>query len=372
MLNYENTFFFILLFLTFQTASATSLTILTSPVGSKGCNGHPAVVRSLVAGLKKIGISFNKNPCDENDVAESVVVLSDIQALKQAIQWKQSGKIKKLLAGPNLVTISSSEFEILGSPEIDIILVPSEWVKVNYEEKLPILKGKIQSWYAGVDTDYWRSHFEKEAKIKNLVSRKRGSEAFCKFAWFNNYEESSVCLKKIQWRDAIIDTDYWRTYLEMVMRIKTKVLVYWKTESEAFCETIENSLQKFVFEPVVIKYGAYTANDYKRLVSECVFAVFISASESQGIALAETWAMNIPTLVWHKKKIAKYSVFSPAPYLTEKTGRFWNSLDEFEQLLFSIENLLPTFSPRDWVLEHMTDEHSAYLMMKILKGFMIG
>ena len=52
-------------------------------------------------------------------------------------------------------------------------------------------------------------------------------------------------------------------------------------------------------------------------------AVFMSRSESQGLALAEAWAMDVPTLVWQSPPGEPGSVFSlsdPAPYLTSDTG----------------------------------------------------
>ena len=52
-------------------------------------------------------------------------------------------------------------------------------------------------------------------------------------------------------------------------------------------------------------------------------AVFISRSESQGLALAEAWAMDVPTLVWQGPPGDGGSLFNlsdPSPYLTSHTG----------------------------------------------------
>ncbi len=300
-----------------QNAYSVTLTILTCPIGSNSCGGHPAVVRSLVAGLKKMGISFNKNPRYEEDVSDHVVVLANVQALKQAISWKRSGKIKKLFAGPNLMTRADEHGGVLGISEIDICIVPSDWVKKAYEEELPALKGRVVCWYAGIDPRFW--------KPECLLSEKS----------------------------------------------LRNVLVYWKTEPESFCIAVEKILMNFGFNPIRMQYGKYDLHSYKRIATQCLFAVFISRSESQGIALAEVWAMDIPTLVWNPKKLKAhnrvYSIVSSCPYLCEKTGKDWGNFKDFKQLISTVDELLPSFTPRTWILENMTDEKSAQLMIDIIR-----
>ena len=55
----------------------------------------------------------------------------------------------------------------------------------------------------------------------------------------------------------------------------------------------------------------------------CLLAVFLSSSESQGIALAEAWSMNVPTFVWNPKPKELNGRYFPsvdsAPYLTPET-----------------------------------------------------
>ena len=75
--------------------------------------GHFAVTRSLVEGLDAIGASYNYNPKYPWELAETVIVLAGARTLRQAIKLKKKGRIKKLLAGPNIVVFSSDENSIL-------------------------------------------------------------------------------------------------------------------------------------------------------------------------------------------------------------------------------------------------------------------
>jgi len=310
-------------FITFINSKIEKLTILTQPIGdnTEGYTGHYGVTRSLIEGLKSTDIIFNYNPKKFKDVYDTVWVLSNIEALQQAIYLRKKEKIKKLIAGPNLMVRSNEYNKILVSPEIDLCIVPSEWVKQAYIEDEPSLTNRIKSWYAGVDTNFWSKS-----------------------------------------KDQKKNTD------------KQKVLVYWKTENHNFCQSIENLLKKNNWNPICIRYGCYGKNEYKILLSNVKFAIFISRSESQGLALAECWSMNIPTFVWDPNEPLiingkMHAQVSAAPYLNKDVGMSWKTLAEFELILNNIKNILPQFNPRTWVLENMSDQICAQLFLKKIDEF---
>ncbi|MCL5774870.1 MAG: hypothetical protein M1333_01505, partial [Patescibacteria group bacterium] len=133
--------------------------------------GGPAVVfRSLKEGLKELGIGYvvNQPLLAPIDVA---CVLSGVSVLKWAIRQKKAGKIKKILAGPNIV-ISPSDFGgILKHPAIDKIIVPSEWVRSFYVQAAPELADKVEIWAAGVDVP---EEIDKKKEIDFIVFNKIG------------------------------------------------------------------------------------------------------------------------------------------------------------------------------------------------------
>ncbi len=117
-----------------QESSFQKITILTDRPSRKNVyGGHQAVTRSLLNGFSQMKITYNYNP-PESHFGEVVIVLADIEQLKKAIRLKQAGKVKKILAGPNLVTRADEHEGIIGSDLVDLCLVPSDWVKVAYEE----------------------------------------------------------------------------------------------------------------------------------------------------------------------------------------------------------------------------------------------
>lgn len=299
-------------FVQIQAYSFEKITVLTS--GYMG-GGPGSVVRSYLDGLKKNNVQFNLNPSDDNQIGDVVHVVSGIEMLSRAIQLKKSGKIKMLVAGPNLMTSPSEYNRILTSPEIDVVFINSEWTRVAYIEQEPSLADHIAIWYAGVDELNW-------------VPTKS-----------NFFDER-------------------------------KVLVYWKTESESFCREVENALRTFGYIPIRLRYGTHDQRQFKAILQEVKFAVFISCSESQGIALAEAWAMDVPTINWDPEALAAhgrvYSQCSSCPYLSPATGLRWKSIRQFNNILMNLDQY--HFSPREWVLKNMTDEVSARIVVNILEG----
>ncbi len=278
-----------------------------------GSSAPSPVIRSLLRGLSTLHIPHDFN--NWSNPGDLVYVNSDISMLQRAISLKQRREITRLVAGPNLVIRPIDHQGLVGNNAIDMYLVNSDWTYTTYLEDMPKLRRSLEIWFAGIDETYWNE--QKSPPNKN-------------------------------------------------------VLVYWKTESESFCKQVETALRSHDFNPIRLRYGSYNREQYKQLLNTVQFAVFISRTESQGIALLEAWAMNIPTLVWNPKELRahgkQYSVVSACPYLSNATGTDWKHLHELTALLNNIETELKYFRPREWVLSHMTDTWSAQHMLNLIEN----
>jgi hypothetical protein len=289
--------------------SFRKLTILTDVMAPR--TGPFFVRQSLISGLSLLDIPFNINP-PSDQVGDAVAVISGVKNLRTAIQWKASGKISCLVGGPNIMN-SPKEFNYLfAQKELDACLVPSYWIQIAYEEDAPSLKGRIRLWFSGIDTDYWKP----------------------------------------------------------TQSNKAKVLVYWKTEPEFFCKQVESLLHQYGYETIRVRYGSYTQETYRNILNQSQFAVFITRSESQGIALAEAWAMDVPTLnfdpgsLTYRGKV--YSIVSSCPYLSEDTGKTWKEIGELEALLQNYKAISQSFNAREWMLKNMTNQASALQLISII------
>jgi hypothetical protein len=151
-----------------------------------------------------------------------------------------------------------------------------------------------------------------------------------------------------------------------------RAIVYWKSGPEEFCVQVERCVAARGLEPVRIRYGSYERSDYKRQLDGAVLGVFLSSFETQGLALAEAWSMNVPTLVWDPRGPAEwrgrsFQSGSSCPYLTPATGLAWRTTGELDLTLADALGKGRRFDPRTWVLANMTDAVCADRLYRLIQ-----
>lgn len=278
--------------------------------------GHFAVTRSLIEGLDKTRTPYNYNP-EAANVGAACIVLSGVDALQSALHMRRSGRIRMLLAGPNIVTLPNEAGGMLADIDINACIVPSGWVRDLYVDYCPSLAGRIVVWAAGVNTTYWNS----------ALFRRPGNQS-------------------------------------------PRILVYAKGVGQAEGQAFIHSLERSGYTARRIEYGHYSQESYKAHLEWADLMIVLGGTESQGIAMAEAWSMNVPTLVkqaftWHDPNGRSYPA-SASPYLSEQTGAFFCNEKELLSLLREWHADPTRFSPRSWVIKNMSDEICAENLMGVI------
>jgi len=268
--------------------------------------GHYALVRSVVEGLRAIGADFNFNPESFSRLARVVYAPAN-EALLQAAALKRKGAIDFLVAGPVNALFADDCSSILQMPEIDLVIVPSTWT-IDFYRDVPGLVRKSRVCPCGVDADVWKPGGTPKTQ---------------------------------------------------------SAVVYWKSGDERFCEDAEAMVRRCGLEPLRVRsrhgeHNIFTPETLRRMFDRSVVAVFLSTFETQGIALAEAWSMNVPTVVWDPQGDAEwrgrhFTSGSSAPYLTPATGIAARDTAGLEPALRQALATLGSFQPREWVLGNMTD-----------------
>jgi hypothetical protein len=272
--------------------------------------GHYGVTRSLVAGLRKLGSRFVYSPPLSRATARTAIVLAGIAELKSAIEWRRCHGCELLLAGPNVVEMPNDHGGVLLSPGIDRIVVASHKVRLQYEASAPQLAGRIWVWPAGVDESYWKPSGR---------------------------------------------------------RIRGTVLVYNKRMPD-LARQIEGMLKARGVRCETINYGdqrrdKYRPFEFRAALDRARLCIFLSLDEPQGLAAAEAWSMDVPTLAFRSPG---YEKVDTVPYLSPATGRYWSSADD---LLQAVADFSPAdFQPRNWVLANMTDLVCAREFVRLTAG----
>lgn len=276
--------------------------------------GHYALTRSVVEGLHAARADFNFNPRQRSLLARVVYAPAN-EALLQCVSLKRQGAIDYLAAGPVNALHPAECDGLLLHPEIDLLIVASRWVMDLCRADAPELMSKMHVCPCGVDAGWWKP------------SPARAGEGH--------------------------------------------VVIYWKSGSEEFCSAVEQVAASRGRATVRIRYGSYARDAYREALQGAAAAIFMSSYETQGLALAEAWAMDVPTLAWDPRGIAEWRGYtfragSSAPFLTAETGVLWREVDELGGVLDRALARRHAFRPRAWVLEHMTDEVCARALYRII------
>ena len=190
--------------------------------------------------------------------------------------------------------------------------MPSLWVKKLYlEASRNKLKNKILIWPIGVDETYW-----KITKVKKNID-------------FLIYNKNNFKIQMIN-----------------------KITKFFKQKNINF---------------KIIKYGSYFKVDYLNLLNKSKYLIFFSKSESQGISFFESWAANVPSIVYNnnKKYLNSYKSMSEVcPYLNKKNGKYFNNLRDFKIIVKNLKR--DNFQARDWVLKTHTAKISTKTIIREL------
>ncbi len=153
--------------------------------------------------------------------------------------------------------------------------------------------------------------------------------------------------------------------------LRENCLIYKKNIKAGILPQIFSVLRSKNLKFEVINYGHYKQADYYEKLLRAKFLIFLSVSESQGIALHEAWMHNVATLVYNGEHWAlgkqQWASSSPAPYLNKQSGMFFIA-ETFRSQLEIFLSKLQNFAPRQQHLENFTDKVSAQKFLEIVSA----
>jgi hypothetical protein len=272
--------------------------------------GPSSVSSSIIRGFATLKTNYILNPPFSVITKEDIVIVNEsLQALKECVAIDCS----QLIAGPNLVIHPYDCNKILLNPSISTILEPSLWTANFIATEAPEIKQKIVIWPAGVEIPPMNPKAEK-----------------------------------------LID-----------------ILVYLKNPCDVLTtETILSILANNKLTYKVLYYGSFNQSDYFKLLEKSKALLYVSHSESQGIALLEAWARDVPTLVYNRG----YYFYNnrrhddeniSGPYVTSECGMFFNDTN-LDQSLQEFMSNLSRFSARNYAQINFSDTTTTTALLSII------
>lgn len=232
-------------------------------------------------------------------------VVNGLEDLYWAIQYKTELGVQELWAGPNLIVIPQEGQGIIGHPLIDKIIVPCRWPGEVYAQLMPSICYKIVIWAVGIDADYW--------------SPMQATE-------------------------------------------RNRIIIYDKGNT-ALADELSAGLASAGETVSRITYGKYDRDEYKTLLQQAKAIVWLSPTESQGIALLEALSMDVPALCWRNvlwkyysselQGMVEYDGATSAPYFNNQCGLFFENVTDFFACRYPEFNKnRNSFSPRRYLFEN--------------------
>lgn len=276
--------------------------------------GSVVINQDLKSALKAQGVQL-LTQIQQSNRATPTVVFKDVRNLRAALRLKHEGQLGKLLAGPFVATMPFEYNQILLDPGIDGLVFLSAWHRDMFLREASHRPRACHLWFAGVDTDFWTPAPERQ---------------------------------------------------------RDKVLVYFKQGLPSERQAIEQALRDRGIPFEVVVYGQYEKDQYKALLQDTSFVIFIHQTETQGLATFEAWSMDCPTLHLNPGSMhflgKVYPGASSCPYLSASTGLDFPSVQVLGPKLDEMLARWRDFTPRHEVLARYTLAHSAQRFLQILEA----
>lgn len=162
-----------------------------------------------------------------------------------------------------------------------------------------------------------------------------------------------------------VDTEKFNPSFEDIPSKRTNVFLYYKRRDPSELKFLTDFLAEKGITFRQFTYGQYTEKDYIEYLSTCKYGIWLGSHESQGFALQEALAMNVPLLVWSTRYMsqeypysAEYKNFSTIttsiPYWENSCGKYFFHKEELEEAWKIFIDNLTLYEPRPYIEKNLS------------------
>jgi glycosyltransferase involved in cell wall biosynthesis len=289
--------------------------------GKQRHGGVMTIAINLMKGLDKIGCSyrFNDYAHIRNHPEEIACIIGRPHLLFEK-KWQNP-----ILFGAGVYSHPIECPELFERyPNVKRFIVPGDWMRKMCQ---PWYADKVKAWPVGIDTNSWIPVKLPNRQIDFIIYDKLNRD-----------------------RDNLL----------------TEIL-------EPVLQLLDH--HNLTFE--IIRYGDYTHENLKGVLAYSKAAIFLSESETQGIAYQQILSTNTPILAWDRGGYwqdpayypdkVKYQPVTSVPYWDDRCGMKFSGADDFKENLPLFLAQLNQFKPRDYIIENLTLEICAEKYLDIFR-----
>ena len=145
---------------------------------------------------------------------------------------------------------------------------------------------------------------------------------------------------------------------------KNEVFIYFKRRNLQELDYVKHFLNNRNITYKIFDYVKnYSEEDYLKCLQNAKYGIIIDAHESQGFAIEEALACNVPLLVWNVSFMSQEhgSNYPNIPcssiaYWDERCGIYFYKVEEFEPSYNEFIAKLESYCPREYIMEHLRPE----------------
>jgi hypothetical protein len=290
--------------------------------GKSRPGGQKRVFLNLCDGFDQLGVPYRINDYRyiQNHLKETACIIGKPHVLDR-VKWKNP-----ILFGAAVFSHPCDAPNLFEQYPIRKMLVPGEWMRQMCK---PDYGDRVQAWPVGIDTDYWSPSASQSKDIDILL-----------------YD-------KVRWEHDRYEAD--------------------------LIQPIRDQLAARSLNVAEIRYGSYLEENFHALVQRSKAMIFLCEHETQGIAYQQALSCGVPILAWDRGGFwqdpsyfphrVQFQPVSSVPYWDDRCGLKFTDFSEFSTQLeiFLEKSEHQLFSPRDYILEHLTLAKCAQQYLEIWK-----
>ena len=155
---------------------------------------------------------------------------------------------------------------------------------------------------------------------------------------------------------------------------RDKVFIYHKRRRPEELNAVVSLLHKYNIQYELFDYvRRYDENYYLNYLHQSRFGIWVDAHESQGFALQEALACNVPLLVWNITSMKQEygSTYdnvraTTIPYWDSRCGEVFFSADDLESTFKIFLSKLDQYKPRDFIIENLSFEKCEDKLIEVI------
>lgn len=291
--------------------------------------GHRGWSGSVVRGLTTLGNdvgSWNYNP-SHLDMLNDVIWTDNCPRARSAVRSGEARRTKFVVCGPVGTTWENKED--FTDPSTGFLIAPSSWVADRFRGE----NVRIRILVSGVDPEFFKPTVQAERSATQNYTVQPGK---------------SVVL-----------------YLKVAGGHGFRL-------EDPFVQETRATLVREGWNVIPIVYGDYNEDEWRSALDRAVAAIFMTSTESQSIALAEAWSMDVPTFVYEVSPLHPAAIFgrwwphaNEGPYINYLNGARWSTIQGVLNLLWDMP--AHPWNPREYVISTMTDKISVFNVLRAIE-----